>query len=366
MIIRTTLIAASALLLIARLAKGKKDQTPKADPAMQEVLDSLKALGGKPIEKLSPDEARRQPSPSDAVKALMAKKGLTTPPNRVAVTHRQIPGPNGDIPLHLYTPLGTGPFPVLVYFHGGGFVIADTAAYDASPRALAEGAGIIVVAVDYHHAPEHKFPAAPQDAFAAYTWVRANAAGFNGDPALVAVGGESAGGNLATVVSMMARDKNIEAPLHQLLVYPVVDNDMTRASYLRNAKAKPLNKAMLEWFFGHYASPREAVHPYALPMKAASLSGLPPATVITAQIDPLQSEGMAYAQRLLASGVPVAQRDYAGVTHEFFGMGAVVPAAQEAEKFAAERLRDAFRQEQFRTSRMRTSEGEQSVRLPAN
>ena len=359
MTLKKTILAASALLLVARWAKNRSaTDTAKPNAAMQKVLAALKALGGKPIETLSVDEARQQPLPGDAVAALMEKDGIAGPSkSAVALSHQAIAGPNGDIPIHVYTPQGSGPFPVLVYFHGGGFVIAQAADYNASPRALAEGAGIIVVAVDYHRAPEHRFPAAPNDAFAAYEWVRAHATEINGDPLQVAVGGESAGGNLAAVVCLMARDRNITLPVHQLLIYPVVDNDMTRPSYLANAKAAPLSKAMMQWFFGHYAAPSDALHPYALPMKAASLAGLPPATVITAEVDPLRSEGQAYAERLQSSGVAVAQRDYAGVTHEFFGMGAVLPAAREAAKFAAEQLQQAFREARFRRNRAALEQG---------
>ena len=359
MTIKKTLLAASVLFILARWAKKQSAmRPPKPDAAMQKVLATLKSLGGKPIETLTPEEARRQPLPADAVKALIEKEGLAVPSKgAVTVAHQAIAGPNGDIPVHIYTPQGSGPFPILVYFHGGGFVIAQTSDYDASPRALAAGAGVVVVAVDYHRAPEHKFPAAPNDAYAAYEWVRAHATEFNGDPLQVAVGGESAGANLATVVSLMARDRNAPLPIHQLLIYPVVDNDMTRPSYVKNAKAKPLNKAMMKWFFSHYAGPLDALHPYALPMKAASLAGLPPATVITAEIDPLRSEGLAYAARLQLSGVPVSQRDYIGVTHEFFGMGTVVPAAREAEKFAAERLQQAFREARFRRTRSAVEQG---------
>ncbi len=359
MTIKKTFLAVSVLMLVARWAKNRGIASmPKPSAAMQKVLDALKALGGKPIETLSPEAARLQPLPGDAVKALMAAEGIAAPSTgAVTVSHQAIAGPNGDIPVHVYTPQGDGPFAVLLYFHGGGFVIAQTADYDASPRALAEAAGIVVVAVDYRRAPEHKFPAAPDDAYAAYQWVRAHATEFNGDPLQIAIGGESAGGNLATVVCLMARDRNVTLPVHQVLIYPVVDNDMTRPSYLANAKAAPLNKAMMQWFFGHYAGPRDALHPYALPMKAASLAGLPPATVITAEIDPLRSEGQAYAARLQASGVAVAQRDYAGVTHEFFGMGAVLPAAREAEKFAAEQLQRAFREVRFRRTRSAVEQG---------
>jgi acetyl esterase len=358
--LKKTLLAASALLLVARWATGKSATGPVPEASMQKVLDALKQLGPKPIENLSPAEARLQPLPGDAVKAIMAQEGIPAPSSAtsVTVTHREINGAAGSIPLHIYTPQGTGPFPVLLYFHGGGFVIAETADYDASPRALAEGADVIVVAVDYHRAPEFKFPHAPNDAWTSYQWVRSHAAEFDGDPTQIAVGGESAGGNLATVVSMMARDRNQEMPLHQLLIYPLVDNDMSRQSYRINANAAPLNRAMMHWFFRHYADERDLLNPYALPMKAGSLADLPDATIITAEIDPLRSEGKAYAARLLASGVAVSQRDYPGVTHEFFGMGAVVPAALEAEKFACECLKQAFTNERFRLSRMRVLQGQ--------
>lgn len=314
---------------------------PKAEPAMQKVLDALASLGGKPIETLTPEEARKQPTPADAVKKVLADMGKSTAPEPgVTMKTMNIDGPHGPIPLHVFTPAGKGPFPVMMYYHGGGFVIADTKVYEASPRALAKMANAVIVSVDYHRAPENKFPAAPDDAYAAYTWTLGHAKEINGDPARVAVGGESAGGNLATVVSMMARDKKAQLPVHQLLVYPVVNDDMNTPSYQRNADAKPLNKPMMAWFFKHYGG--DPASPYALPMKAPSLAGLPPATVIAAEIDPLLSEGKAYADKLKKDGVPVTYREYSGVAHEFFGMGAVVPKAKEAEQFAADQLKKAF------------------------
>ena len=335
-----TSVAAAALLGAAALAHAA-DKPPKAEPAMQKVLDALASLGGKPIETLTPEEARKQPTPADAVKKVLTDMGKSTAPEAgVTVKDMSIAGPLGNFPIHIYTPEGKGPFPVMVYFHGGGFVFADTKVYDASPRALAKMANAIMVSVDYHQAPEHKFPAAPNDAYAAYTWTLEHAKEINGDPMRVAVGGESAGGNLATVVSMMARDKKATIPVHQLLIYPVVDANMETPSYKKNAEAKPLNKAMMAWFFKHYAG--DPANPYALPIKAASLKGLPPATIIGAEIDPLLSEGKTYAERLKKDGVAVSYKEYMGVTHEFFGMGAVVPKAKEAEQVAADALKKAF------------------------
>ena len=332
---------AAATIVTANLATAQAP--PKANKEMQKVLDALKSLDGKPMETLTPEEARKQPTPADAVKKVMEQQGKsTTPDPSITVKDMNIPGPLGEIPVHIYTPPGAGPFPIMVYFHGGGFVIADTKIYDASPRALAKGANAIMVAVDYHRAPEHKFPAAPNDAYAAYTWVLQHAKEFNGDPSRVAVGGESAGGNLAAVVSMTARDKKAALPIHQLLVYPVTNNDMDNASYKTNAQAKPLNKAMMQWFFKYYATPQDGTNPYAVPMKAETLKGLPSATVITDEIDPLRTEGKEYADRLKKDGVAVAYKDYKGVTHEFFGMGAVVPEAKKAEDFAAGELKKVF------------------------
>jgi acetyl esterase len=335
-----TLLASGTLAAGAGHA-AEPAQPPKAEPHMQKVLDALKSLGGKPIETLTPEEARRQPTPADAVKKVLSDMGKSTAPEPgVTVKDMNVQGPGGAFPVHIYTPEGKGPFPVMVYYHGGGFVIADTRTYDASPRALAKMAKAIMVAVDYRQAPEHKFPAAPDDAYAAYLWTLEHAKEFNGDPARVAVGGESAGGNLATVVSMMARDKKARLPVHQLLVYPVVDNDMSNASYQRNAAASPLNKPMMAWFFKHYGA--DPSSPYALPMKAPSLKGLPPATIVAAEIDPLLTEGKAYADKLKKGGVPVDYKEYTGVTHEFFGMGAVVGAAGKAVKQAAAALERAL------------------------
>lgn len=339
---KTPVSLACAGMLIASSAFALDSaEPPKAEPRMQTVLDALAKLGGKPVETLSPQEARKQPTAADGVKKVLADQGKpTTPPPGVTVKELTIDGPNGKLPLFVYTPEGTGPFPVMVYFHGGGFVIADTKTYDSSIRGLAKQANAVIVSVEYHLAPEHKFPSAPNEAFAAYQWVLANAKEINGDPARVAVGGESAGGNLAAVVSLMARDKKVTPPVHQLLIYPVVNDDMNTPSYQRNANAKPLNKAMMQWFFKHYGA--DPKNPYALPMKAPSLKGLPSATVLTAEIDPLMSEGQAYAERLKKDGVAVSYRQFDGVTHEFFGMNAVVPKAEDAQKFAAEGLKKAF------------------------
>ncbi|MES2461209.1 MAG: alpha/beta hydrolase [Armatimonadota bacterium] len=297
----------------------------------------------KPIETLTPQEARKQPSPADGVKALLKKQNKSTAPEKVAdVDNRSIDGPAGKIKVRIYRPEGAGPFPVIVYYHGGGWVIADLDTYDATPRALANAAQAVVISSHYRQAPEHKFPAAHEDAFAAYQWALNHASDLKGDPSRVAVAGESAGGNMAAAVCMMARDKNVKLPIHQLLVYPVADTAMDTESYRENADAKPLGKAGMEWFAKHAIPASAKSNPYLALVRAPDLGGLPPATIITAQIDPLRSEGQAYADKLKAAGVAVAYRNYEGVAHEFFGMSVVVDKAKEAMSFATENLKAAF------------------------
>lgn len=314
------------------------------DAQMKEVLDKLASLGGKPIETLTPAEARKQPSPADAVKALLKEKGLSTAPEPVGkVVNRTIPGAGGSIPVRIYTPKGTGPFPVIVYYHGGGWVIADLDTYDSSPRALCNAANAIVISSHYRQGPEHKFPAAHQDAFVAYQWAVANAKSLGGDTAKIAVAGESAGGNMAASVAIMARDKKIKIPVHQLLVYPVTQVGMETPSYKENMNAKPLNVPMMKWFGDNYLNtPADADNPVINLLKVADLSGLPPATIILAQIDPLRSDGMMYADKLRAAGVSVNVVNYEGVAHEFFGMGAVVDKAKQAVQQAAAGLKKGF------------------------
>ncbi|HEX8834551.1 MAG TPA: alpha/beta hydrolase [Abditibacteriaceae bacterium] len=318
----------------------------RPDWQSQAVLNQLKALKPKPIEKLSAAEARRQPSPPQAVKALLMKRGQSTAPEAVgSVQNLTVPGPAGAIPVRVYKPTGNGPFPVIVYLHGGGWVIAGIQGYDASARALTNAADAMVVSVGYRMAPEHKFPAAHEDSYAATQWIMKNAAGWGGDVNRVAIAGESAGGNLAAAVTLMARDRRGLMPIHQLLVYPIANYAFNTQSYRENAKAKPLNRPMMMWFFDKYLrTPRDGNSPYVSILRAPSLSALPPATVILAEIDPLRSEGAAYAHRLQRAGVPTVLKIYPGTTHEFFGMGAVVDKGKQAVNFAASRLKSAFAQ----------------------
>lgn len=313
----------------------------KPDAQMQAVLDQLAALGGKPIETLTAVEGRKQPSPTDAVKALLTRQGKATTPEAVAkVENRTYTAGGGALPIRIYTPAGKGPFPVVVYYHGGGWVIADLDTYDAGPRALANGAQAIVVSAEYRKGPETKFPGAHDDALAAYKWVLDNAASFNGDARRVAVAGESAGANLAANVAIAARDKKWTQPRRQLLVYPVADNDMDSPSYIENANAKPLNKPMMMWFTQQYlANPQQSADPRISLVRQANLKGVAPATIITAQIDPLRSDGEKYDVALKKAGVATHYMTYPGVTHEFFGMGAVLDKAKAAQKVAGDDLK---------------------------
>jgi len=335
---------ATATLLA--LSPALQAQQAMPDPQMQAVLDELTVLNGQPIALLSPEEARKQPSPADAVLKLMKKLDIKGPEPVGDVDNKSVKlGAGHDIDVRIYTPKGDGPFPVILYIHGGGWVIADLDTYDSSPRALCNAVGAVVVSTAYRQAPEHKFPAAHEDVFAIYQWVLKNEEKRNYDATRLAVVGESAGGNMAAAISLMARAEGVPLPVRQVLVYPVVaPGNMTSPSYLENAEAKPLNKAMMEWFATHALATREDRRDprLSLLMAGDALKSMPATTIILAQIDPLRSEGEELAKALMEAGVKVNQKTYPGVTHEFFGMGAVVDKAREAVGFAAADLRAAF------------------------
>lgn len=315
----------------------------KPNKEMKTVLDSLEQKGGKPIEQLSAEEARLQPTPTDAVKSVMIKKSVAKPADKLTVSNIKIQGADGKINARVYKPEGKGPFPVVVYYHGGGWVIADIDVYDATPRAMATQTKAIFISPEYRQAPENKFPAAHDDAFAAYQWVLKNAASFGGDPKRIAVAGESAGGNLALNVAIMARDQSLQIPTHELLIYPVAGTNMNNASYRENSNAKPLNKAMMGWFMEKYLrNPQDKTDP-RIDLQKANFRGLAPATIITAEIDPLRVEGRQLSEKMEAQGVDVTYRNYEGVTHEFFGMAPVLKEAQEAQEEASLKLKKSFK-----------------------
>ena len=321
----------------------KPEWAPSIKPEMQAVIEKLISYKDRPISEITPQEARKNHTPTDAVMDLIKENNILVPTSTIDTSGQQIPVKGAIIHARIYTPSGEEPFPVIVYYHGGGFVIADLDVYNASAMALAEQTNSVVVSVAYRLAPENKFPIAHTDSFAAYQWVVNNTALIKGDPEKIAVVGESAGGNLALNVAIMARDKGIKQPVHIVCVYPIAQSDMNTPSYTKFAAAKPLSKPMMEWFTKHYLNNAAEAKDPRISLVTANLKGLPPTTIITAEIDPLQSDGMMLADKLKSAGVMVTSQNYDGVTHEFFGMAAVVPQAKEAQAFAAEQLKEAFK-----------------------
>ncbi len=316
---------------------------PDIDDEMQVVIEKLASYGTPPLNTLPVAQARKAPSPADATMAVMTEHNIPMPPNKVDTMGKDIPVSGGKIHLRIYTPnTGKAAYPVIVYYHGGGWVIANLDTYNASAQGLANQVEAVVVSVAYRQAPEYKFPTAHKDSYAAYEWTVKNAASLKGDPKRIAVVGESAGGNLATAVSMMARDKGLQLPVHEVLVYPIAGYNFGTESYRKYADAKPLNAPLMKWFFEKYLTkPADGKSPM-ISLVSANLKGLPATTIIAAEIDPLQSEGELLADNLKKAGVSVTYKLYKGVTHEFFGMAAVVPDAKDAEGLATDELKKAF------------------------
>lgn len=284
------------------------------DPQAQAFLDQMVAFGAQPLNTLSPEDARKAFD-------LLAELSELKPEPVAKVEDRLIPGPVGQIPIRVYTPQGTEPFPVLIFFHGGGFVLGSIKIYEELCRALTNGADCIVVSVDYRVAPEHKFPAAVEDCYAATKWVAGNAKAIGGDPTHIAVGGDSAGGNLAAVVSLMARDQGTPPLVYQLLVYPTTSFALDTPSCQENADGYFLTRDDMVWFRNLYLrSNADRNDPYASPLQAQDLRGLPSALVITAEFDPLRDEGEAYAARLREADVAVVCTRYNGMIHGFLSM----------------------------------------------
>jgi acetyl esterase len=330
-----------AVLLVAK-ALGKL----RADADMLDVLNAHSGLEPKAIEKVDVATARDNPTIADAVQVVLRQQGRSTRPEDLVpgISSRDttVQGASGPLAATVYSPQGTGPLPVIVYFHGGGWVIADRHVYDSGARGLAKAANAIVVSVDYRQAPEHPFPAAWDDALAAYRYIVDNAAHWGGDSRHVALAGESAGGNLALATAIAARDAGLQMPAHVLAVYPVTQTSLNTESYLENAFALPLNRAMVEWFVDKLVTSPKQLEDPRLQLIDADLRGLPPVTLINARIDPLRSDGAKMEDALRDAGVDVERRDFEGVTHEFFGCAAVVAKAKQAQVYAGERLVNSF------------------------
>ena len=252
-----------------------------------------------------------------------------------------VPGPAGDIPVRLYRP-NDKPAPLHVHFHGGGWVIGNLVTHDADCREIVAASGCMVLAVDYRLAPEHPFPAASEDCYAVSCWAAANSTQLGGSPGLISIGGDSAGGNLAAVVALMARDRNGPEFAMQLLLYPITEPSMASASFRENAEGYLLTKTMMAWFWDHYCPDIEQrKHPLISPLLASDLSGLPPALMITAEFDPLRDEGEAYAARLKEAGVEVEMRRFNGFIHGFFSLAGSIEATREAVELVGSALRKA-------------------------
>jgi acetyl esterase len=309
------------------------------DPDAEALLQSMRDAGRPAMETLTPDEARQtfrdgraavQPDPQDVAE----------------VRDISCPGPLGDIKLRTYRPLGAGAhevLPALVYYHGGGWLLGDLDSHDVACRHYANGARCRVVSVDYRMAPEHKFPAAVGDCAAATRWVVAQADALGIDRARVAVGGDSAGGNLAAVMALMARDGELQPLVFQLLVYPVTDLGMSHPSYRCITGGVPLTSKTMEWFIGHYLrGPKDRADWRASPLRAADLSGVASALVLTASYDPLCDEGVEYARRLEREGVRVMHLHFSDQTHGFVGQGRVIRAGTMALDMMAGALKRAL------------------------
>ena len=308
------------------------------DPKVRELLD-LKAEA-LPIGTVSV-EVMREATPAQM--AELFRMGLVSAPV-AAVGNRVIPGPASDLLVRVYAPKGRGLFPILVFFHGGGWVLGSLDTHDPFCRAVCAGTGCAVVSVGYRRAPEHRFPAATDDALVATRWVADHAAEFGGDPARIAVAGDSAGGNLATVTALRARDEGGPALRGQLLIYPALAyHTPPTPSYIENAEGYGMTREAAIWFWEQYlADESQATHPHAAPLLAPDLRGLPPALVITAEYDVLRDEGERYVERLRAAGVPARLSRYDGVHHRFAELIGILDQAAKARDEMCAWLREVL------------------------
>jgi acetyl esterase len=309
-------------------------RSERLDPEARALLEMLDAQDAPPLESENPIDARI--SRAEPLKMMGGEPDVLG-----RVEDLFIPGLGGDIPVRVYANEHGGLRPALVYFHGGGFVLCNLDTHDAVCRALAKESGAVVISVDYRLAPEHKFPAAVEDAHAATVWVAENAELLGIDSSRIAVGGDSAGGNLATVIAIRCRDAGGPVLAAQVLIYPVTDlSTFETGSYVEFGEGYFLTRAAMKWFCGHYlASADIARNPEVSPLLAADLSGLPPALVITAECDPLRDEGEAYAKRLEEAEVPVTATCYPGMIHPFVSLRGVLAGGRQAIHEAAEFIR---------------------------
>ena len=332
---------------------AKPSYAPDENDQMWAVIEQLIAFNDPPLPTLTAAQARMTHSVSQSVvNALLNKNNRAASSFSLTISQMVLPKaytPGSDtagVQVRVYKPANaTGTPPAIVYLHGGGWVIGSLDVYEPSAKALAARTGAVVYSVDYRLASEtmNKFPAAHEDAYAAYKYVHDNAATLGVNSAKIAIAGESAGGNMAAAVCLLAKERGLALPIHELLVYPVANNDLTTASYQQYANAVPLNKPNIQYFTGlYFNSPADGDNRLISLVDVADLHGLPPTTIIAAEIDPLQTEGQTLRDKLMAAGVATDYTLYPGTTHEFFGTYDIVPPANDAQNHAADRLKAAF------------------------
>jgi acetyl esterase len=304
------------------------------DPQVQMILDVMATLPQREISEETPEQFR------DVLIGLASIKGPVA--NAARTEDLVIPGPGGEIPVRVYRPESRQLLPVIVYFHGGGFVGGNIATHDGVCHGLSVGVPAVVVSVDYRLAPESPFPAAVDDCEAAVRWVSDHAEQFGAIASRLAVAGDSAGGNLAAVVARRARDSEGPSISFQLLIYPCTDVTCSQPSQVENGEGYLLTGELMQWFYGHYLAGADPRDPDLSPLLVEDLKGLPPALIITAEFDPLRDEGEAYATRLIEAGVSATSTRYDGMIHAFFGMSGTVDAADQAMSEAVLALRKAI------------------------
>ena len=321
------------------------DPAANVDFDLKHVLDTWRSMGPKPLETLSVDDARRQPTPIEAAAALLKQHGLKLDTYDIDTRTVTIQAAQGPSRGRLYVPKAADdrPRPVVVFYHGGGFILENTAGTDATARAIAGGAGVIVIAPDYALAPEHKFPAAQEDSLAAYKWVLANAASFGGDPEQIALAGEGAGALLAADAAIASHREKLTEATALVLITPVAGINLKTNSWLEDKAARPWNDKAVAWALNLFLpKPDDRFDPRIDLVGRGDVNGLPPTTIVTAEVDPLRSDGERLGGKLQIATVPIAIRDYPGVTHDFFGMGMAVEKAAQAQTFVAQQLKAAF------------------------
>jgi acetyl esterase len=336
-------------MLSGRQKELATDASGLLDPQAQAIVDAYSSLGPLPVEILEPDQARRQPGPDDAVKKVMADRGIEGPEPVGSVEDIVIPdAAGGQQRMRVYKPAGAGsePLPLIMWIHGGGWVLYDIDTYDASCRGLCTKTGAIVVSPDYRRAPEAVFPAAHDDVLAAYRWTVAHAAALGGDASRIGIGGESVGGNMAPATVLQLARAGERVPDAVVCVYPLTTPDLYGESMDDAADGRPLNRALLSWMAMHafQGVPEGAKDPRVnlLGWTGRELTTMPPTLVITAERDVLRSQGWQFAAQLDAAGVPTTHRYFEGVMHEFFGAAAVLDKAEQAQQEAAQHFVRAF------------------------